>query len=149
MTLSVTKAAAVGFCVVAVLTTAFAQSAPPRNASDRVYSDAQARRGEDAYGGSCASCHGDNLVSVDAEAPSLTGARFTSQWAGKTLAERFTLIRKTMPSTNPGALDDQTSIDILAYILKFNGYPSGDQSLASDSGVLEKIVIDAAPKAGG
>ena len=148
MTLSVTKAAAVGFCLVAALTTALAQTAPPRHASDRVYSDVQATRGEDAYIGSCASCHGDNLVSVDAEAPSLTGARFASQWTGKTLAERFSLIRKTMPSTNPGALDDQTSIDVLAYILKFNGYPAGDQSLAPDAGVLEKIFVDARPKAG-
>ncbi len=140
---------AVGLCVVWAISTALAQTAQPRPASDHVFSEAQAKRGEDAYSASCGSCHGDDLVSHDAEAPSLTGARFTSQWTGKTLADRFSVIRKTMPSTNPGALDDQTSVDILAYILKFNGFPSGDQNLASDSGVLEKIVIDAVPKAGG
>ena len=57
---------------------------------DGVYTEAQAKRGEDAYSASCGSCHGDDLVSHDAEAPSLTGARFTSQWTGKTLAQMAT-----------------------------------------------------------
>jgi mono/diheme cytochrome c family protein len=110
-----------------------------------VYSDAQAKRGEDAYMGSCAQCHGDNLITVDAETPSLTGPRFKSEWTGKTLSERFELIKTTMPATNPGNLSDQANIDILAFILKFNGYPAGKEDLAADRAALAAIKVEAGP----
>lgn len=123
-----------------------AQTAAPRSTNDGVYSAAQAARGEDLYAASCGACHGADLISTDQESPSLTGARFTSSWTGKTLAERFKLIRTTMPSESPGTLDDQTSIDVLAYILKFNGYPAGEQALGFDSATLEQIVVEPVKK---
>lgn len=140
------KAVAVaGLLVVAGFSPGITQDAPPRSTLGGVFSEAQAKRGEDAYMGSCAQCHGENLITVDAETPSLTGPRFKSEWIGKTLAGRFDLIRTTMPSTNPGNLSDQANIDIVAFILKFNGYPAGKQELAVDSRVLEKIVIEPLP----
>lgn len=128
----------------AAMAATLAQNAPSRSTLNGVFSEAQAKRGEDAYLGSCAQCHGENLITVDAETPSLTGPRFKSEWMGKTLAERFELIRTTMPATNPGNLSDQANIDILAFILKFNGYPAGQQELTADRGVLEKIVVEPA-----
>jgi mono/diheme cytochrome c family protein len=123
---------------------AMGQGTQPHSTSEGVFSEAQARRGEDAYMSRCAQCHGDDLISRDAETPSLTGPRF-KQWLGRTLADEFTLIRTTMPPTSPGSLDDQTSIDILTFVLKFNGCPTGPQDLAADSAVLEQIKIEAAP----
>src|SRR5262249_42228009 len=111
-------------------------------------SEAQASRGEDAYLSRCSQCHGDDMISKDAETPSLTGPRFKAQWVGKTLADRFKLIRTTMPPTSPGSLDDKTSIDVLTFILKFNGYPAGAEELAADPTALEKISIAPSPKAG-
>ena len=137
--------AIVGLLVVGGFSSAITQSAQPRSTLDGVFSEAQAKRGEDAYQGSCAQCHGDDLISVDSETPSLTGPRFKAEWVGKTLSERFELIRTTMPSMNPGNLDDQTNIDIVAFILKFNGYPSGKQDLAADLQTLATITITPVP----
>ena len=137
--------AIVGLLVVGGFSSAMTQDAQPRSTLDGVFSEAQAKRGEDAYQGSCAQCHGNDLISVDSETPSLTGPRFKAQWVGKTLAERFELIRTTMPSTNPGNLDDQTNIDILAFILKFNDYPAGKRDLAVDLQILAKITVAPVP----
>jgi hypothetical protein len=46
-----------------------------------------------------------------------------------------------MPYGNALSLDDQTYIDIVAFILSFNGIPSGTQKLEPDLPALEKIVI--------
>lgn len=132
----------VGLFVLGGMVSALARGAQPISTVNGVFSEAQATRGEDAYYGRCAGCHGDDLISVDAETPSLTGPRFKAQWVGKTLAELFELIRTTMPSTGPGTLDDQTNIDIVAFILGFNGYQAGGQELAADSGALEAITIE-------
>ena len=101
-------------------------------------------KGKQAYQASCAACHGDNLVSVDPESPSLTGPRFKVAWVGKTIAEPFELTRKTMPPTSPGSLDNQTNVDILAFVLELNGYPTGPKDLGVDLAVLKKIVIERA-----
>jgi hypothetical protein len=47
-----------------------------------------------------------------------------------------------MPLEFPGTLDDRTTIDILAFILEFNGYPAGREDLRGEPAVLEKIVIE-------
>ena len=118
----------------------------PRSPSiwDGVFSEAQVRRGKQAYQARCAACHGDDLVSVDPESPSLTGPRFKVAWVGKTIAEPFELTRKTMPPTIPGSLDNQTNVDILVFVLEFNGYPTGPQELGVDLAVLKSIVIERA-----
>ena len=46
-----------------------------------------------------------------------------------------------MPLGNARGLDDQTYIDIVAYILQFNGIPAGAQKLEPDVRVLEQIVV--------
>ena len=48
-----------------------------------------------------------------------------------------------MPAGAPGSLDDQTYIDIVAYILQFNGMAAGNQKLMPEVEALEKIVITA------
>jgi mono/diheme cytochrome c family protein len=123
--------------------TAPAQVAPSHSAAEGVFTDAQAKRGEDVYASRCAQCHGDDLVSRDDESPSLSGLAFTSSWVGKTLGDRFKIVRTTMPPTDPGGIDEQTCIDIVAFILKFNGYPAGEQEMPAETGVLETIRIDA------
>ena len=120
------------------------QSVAPRSIWDGVFSEAQAERGKAAYQARCAMCHDQDLVG-DIEAPPLTGPRFKADWVGRTLADRFERNRTTMPDIGPAILDDQTNVDILAYILKFNGYPSGTRDLAADANLLKKIVIERRP----
>ena len=98
-----------------------------------VFTAAQAKRGDDAYQASCSGCHGSDLRATDAEAVDLTGPGFRAQWSGKTLQERFETIRDTMPLGNGNSLGDKTYMDILAFILQFNGFPPGSQELAPET----------------
>jgi len=118
-----------------------AQPAGTRSTASGVFTAAQAKNGEQAFQAKCASCHGPDLHSTDPEAPDLTEGAFRFGWQGKTIANRFEQIRSTMPYGNSRSLDDQTYVDIVAYILAFNGIPSGSQKLEPDVPALEKIVV--------
>jgi S-disulfanyl-L-cysteine oxidoreductase SoxD len=110
-----------------------------------IFTPEQARRGEIAYQGNCAGCHGSNLVAKDPEAPPLTAQAFNFGWHRKTIAERFARIRATMPNGAAGKLSDQEYLDIVVYILSFNGYPPGSQELKLDPDLLKEIVIEPGP----
>ena len=112
-----------------------------KSTSAGVFTEEQAKKGEAAYQSRCASCHGADLHSTEAEAPDLTEGAFKFGWRGKTIAERFDTIRKTMPPQRAGNLDDQTYLDIVTYILRFNNIPSGNQTLQPDLDKLKQIVI--------
>jgi len=120
-----------------------AQQAGKKSTSSGVFTAEQAKSGERAFQARCASCHGADLHSTEPEAPDLTEGAFRFGWDGKTIANRFEAIRGTMPYGNARSLDDQTYIDIVAYILAFNGIPSGNQKLEPDVPALEQIVIAA------
>jgi cytochrome c len=117
------------------------QEAPRRSIADGIFSHAQAQRGKVQYYARCAICHGQDLKG-DIESPALTGRRFDADWVGKTVGERFQRIRATMPLEFPSTLDERTTLDILAFIFEFNGYPSGEQDLPGDIAVLAKVVIE-------
>jgi predicted lipoprotein with Yx(FWY)xxD motif len=112
---------------------------------DGAFTAEQVERGADAYRQHCASCHGSDLLTVDEYAPDLRGPAFTARFVDRTLAERFERISSTMPQNAPGSLDDQAYVDILAFLLEFNGYPTGDTELVADMDVLEGIVIERRP----
>jgi len=120
----------------------YAQPTGARSTASGVFTAEQAKNGERAFQAKCATCHGSDLHSTDAEAPDLTEGAFKFGWQGKTIANRFEQIRSTMPYGNAHGLDDQTYIDIVAYILQFNGLPSGAQKLEPDVRALEQIVIE-------
>jgi cytochrome c553 len=120
-----------------------AQQTGTRSTASGVFTAEQAKNGERAFQAKCATCHGADLHSTEPEAPDLTEGAFRFGWQGKTIANRFEQIRSTMPLGNARGLDDQTYIDIVAYILAFNGIPSGNQKLEPDVPALEKIIIDA------
>jgi len=107
-----------------------------------VFTDAQARRGEAAFQSNCAACHGKTLQATNPDAPNLTGPSFSTSWQGKPVADLFTLMRTSMPLGAGGSLSDPEYLDIVAYILKFNGYPAGDRELGPDDQMLKQIVIE-------
>ena len=114
-----------------------------KSTSSGVFTQEQSKKGETAYQRVCASCHGADLHSTEPEAPDLTEGAFKFGWQGKTVAERFDTIRKTMPPQRAGSLDDQTYLDIVTYILRFNNVPSGNQALQPDLDQLKQFVISA------
>lgn len=127
------------------VTANFAQTSATRATADGVFTEAQAQNGENAYNKNCASCHGDNLVSTDREFPSLTGGPFQT-WVGKTVGQLFEVSRDTMPPKEERSLPDQAYVDIVAYILRFNKFPSGNETLQPQPELLKQIVISAPPK---
>ena len=114
--------------VIAVAEGMRAQSA--RSVADGVYTDVQARRGAAAYDGACGRCHRADLGGGDG--PALKDDRFNRTFAGHDLKNLYTRIATTMPRGAPGSMADDVYLDILAYIVRENGFPAGSQELSLD-----------------
>jgi mono/diheme cytochrome c family protein len=110
---------------------------------DGVYTEVQAGRGAASFAQNCAVCHGASLRGVG-EAPALAGAQFVSDFNGLTLGDLFERMRTTMPLNNPGVLSRDQYADILAFMLKSNGYPTGERELYRRSELLNTIRFEAA-----
>jgi mono/diheme cytochrome c family protein len=115
---------------------------PSRSVRDGVYSDSQAARGAEGFATHCAACHGASLGGVG-EAPGLIGGQFISDFDGLTVAELFDRIRATMPMTAPGSLKREQYAQILAFVLKSNGFPAGQRDLDYRSEYLSDIRFQA------
>ncbi|MBV9743787.1 MAG: cytochrome c [Acidobacteriia bacterium] len=115
---------------------------PERSAWTGVYTEQQARRGEELYAKECASCHGISLNGGES-APPLTGGEFLSSWSGLTAGDLFDRIRVSMPADRPGHLSRQQTSDILAHIFSVNQFPTGSSELDTRSEVLKQIRIEA------
>ena len=114
----------------------------PSSIWDGVYTDTQAGRGELGFSAHCASCHGANLGGTG-EAPALAGPQFLSDFDGLSAGDLFDRIRTTMPQDNPGSLTRDQLADILAFLLKENGLPSGAKELDRRSEYLKAIGFSA------
>ena len=60
------------------------------------------------------------------------GAAFVGGWGTRTTRDLFGLIQTTMPTDRPGALPDDTYVNIVAFILQSNGRTPGTQPLTAD-----------------
>ena len=129
----------VGPAALALISIASAQSAGT-SVWDGVFTDEQVKRGAASYQRECSNCHGAALEGGDMTPP-LVGGGFTSNWNDLTVGDLFERIRLTMPLDSPGKLSRQQNVDVIAYILKSNAWPSGATELALDVGVLRQIRI--------
>src|ERR1051326_3042301 len=116
-----------------------------RSIWDGVYTEEQAKRGEEIYKKECASCHADALVGGGGAAP-LTGGSFLSNLNGLTLGDLYDRIRKTMPQGSPGKLNKQQDADVLAYLLSFNKFPAGKAELQKQVELLREIRFEASKR---
>ena len=111
-------------------------AAAERPLTSGVYSAKQSERGEGVYVTSCQSCHAKSEY---------TGDKFKVAWVSRTAFDVFNQIRTEMPEDNPGSLERQQYIDVVAYIFSLNAYPAGANDLPSDDDGLKKIKIDNPP----
>lgn len=116
-------------------------AAVTRSVWDGVYTREQANRGKTVYGEECLKCHGENLSGGEA-GQALAGEEFLRKWNGKTAGDLFGLIRKTMPSDDPGSLSSREYSDLVAYILSGNEFPAGQKELDRDVAALNEIRIE-------
>jgi hypothetical protein len=49
-----------------------------------------------------------------------------------------------MPADNPGVLDDQAIVDVIAFILESSSYPDGTADLPADRSALQSIRVEPA-----
>jgi mono/diheme cytochrome c family protein len=102
---------------------------------ERVYSAAQAARGEQTYMSTCVSCH-----------PPATykGAVFLN-WQGRSMGDLLDFLQEKMPKNDPGSLSAKEYAQVMAFLLKLNGMPAGRVDLPTDVGALNKITINILP----
>jgi alcohol dehydrogenase (cytochrome c) len=105
-----------------------------------LFTDAQAVRGQALYDKKCAACHGNQLDNGTAAA--LVGGKFMSKWTGKSVDDLYYITKTQMPYGAGGTMKDQEYIDVVAFMLKANGYKSGAQELKADA-TLKQLKIEA------
>lgn len=88
----------------------------------------QATAGKTAYDSNCSQCHGRNLEGN--EAPGLAGPDVMQNW--DTAGGLYDFISVAMPPSAPGQLGEETYVNIIAYIMQFNGASPDDTALTSD-----------------
>ena len=115
---------------------------PSAQAVGSYYTDAQADAGQTVFASQCAICHGDKLEGK--VGPALAGEQFlsVSQYQELTAGFLYKTISRQMPKNAPGSLSKTQYLDVLAYILKVNGYPAGPRQLTDDDHELKRIKIE-------
>jgi cytochrome c len=116
-----------------------------------IYSEAQARRGEEAYKVECAYCHQPDLSggffdNGTGRAPALAGPKafdssFLNRWRDQSVGEFIATIAATMPQPKPASLPVQTYIDIATFVMSKNGIPAGPADLPADVEAMQQIAI--------
>jgi hypothetical protein len=122
----------------------FGQS--PRSIWSGVYTEAQARRGEELYAKWCSQCHGADLTGMPApppfdRAPELVGPVFNAHYDDLPICDLVERIRISMPQDRPGVLNRQQSVDVVAYLLFQGGFPLGRTELTTRFVDLQVIRI--------
>jgi mono/diheme cytochrome c family protein len=117
-----------------------AQEAATRtSALDGAYTVEQAERGQETFQRRCNECH---------ETGEFTARSFLLAWNGQAVYYLFKDITTLMPEDNPGSLRSRDVVDVLAYMMKLNGLPAGEEELPDDQEALRGIVW-AIPSGGG
>jgi hypothetical protein len=77
-------------------------------------------------------------------AESHTGRTFLNTWSGRLLSELFGFLRERMPKNDPGSLSADEYTQVLAYLLRMNRMPAGQEELPADSVAMTSIRFDTA-----
>ena len=107
---------------------------------DGVFTEAQAKRGEDAYAKACAKCHAEDLLG-STNAPALVGQPFFARFERSSTDDVVDVIRRTMPQEAPDTLGMQAYADIVSFMLKTNSAPAGKAELPTDRAKLREILV--------
>src|SRR5262245_1277030 len=107
------------------------------------YTTAQAESGRTTYESRCAGCHLEDLRG--SSGPPLVGSTFLNAWADRPVGELVGRIQTSMPPGAEGSLTNHESLDVAAYILQRNGFPSGSTGLDTNSAELIGTSAGVAP----
>jgi S-disulfanyl-L-cysteine oxidoreductase SoxD len=111
----------------------------PRSVWSGVYTEAQAKRGEELYFERCVRCHGATFMGGTDGAGPLLGPTFNGNWNGVPLDQMLDRVRATMPQDKPATLSRQQTADALAFIFSINKMPAGTAELPRQAEMLNLI----------
>jgi mono/diheme cytochrome c family protein len=116
-----------------------------------VYTQEEARRGEQVFNSNCSYCHREDLSggffdNGDGRAPALAGSRafdssFSERWKNLTVGDMVAAIAGTMPQPKPASLSLEAYVDVVSYLLLKNEVPAGQTELPLDVESLGHILI--------
>jgi len=66
---------------------------------------------------------------------------FKFKWRRRTAGDLFGHISTSMPEDAPGSLEPQQYADVVAYILRMNGFATGAGELPADEAALDAISL--------
>lgn len=106
------------------------------------YAPDQADKGAERYAKDCQECHGDDLRGGLNGGPPLRGLAFEEKYAdGLPASVLFSFMSTQMPPNSPGRYPASTYADLMAYILKRNGFQPG-APLPSDIDALGNLIVE-------
>jgi hypothetical protein len=136
-------------------------------AQTSVFTSAQAEAGRKSYENTCGRCHTYSLHGRKGEAgelppvsslsdadqkfignpnyvPPLAGEAFLNRWGEKTVAQLIDRFQITVsdPSFKFKDIDDDTTVNITAYVLQVNGAKAGAQPLTRTTRVVVNSIIE-------
>jgi mono/diheme cytochrome c family protein len=129
-------------CAIALASAIALHAQTPATVKDKVYTKEQAARGERLFTQSCAKCH---LFTgpVTKDGPPLGGDVFLTKWDGKSVYELALGIKLTMPPDGSIVLDDTQTSDVVAFVLKSNGFAEGEKPLKTDTTARGLTIVKA------
>jgi mono/diheme cytochrome c family protein len=110
-----------------------------RGVWDGIFTTAQADAGKQAAA-RCQGCHGPELNGTE-RAPALKGTAFLADWEDGSVNRLFVKVRDTMPPGNTDSLTPETKLNIVAHLLRENGFPAGSSELTLGAEALDGLQI--------
>jgi mono/diheme cytochrome c family protein len=110
---------------------------------DGVFTQQQADRGKREYDKYCKECHLSDLQGAALEPPLVT-SWFIDAWREDYLWSLYDFIHTRMPKSKkyrPGTLKPQETLDIVAYVLAFNEFPTGSAPL-TEADLTRVLLVD-------
>jgi S-disulfanyl-L-cysteine oxidoreductase SoxD len=106
---------------------------------DGVYTDAQAERATATFGSTCSRCH--SLTEDGTGNRPLTGTKFWEGYTQKTVGDLLKYVSTNMPNgAAAGSLSASTYNDLVALILKSNGFPAGKTEVTPETVANVQII---------
>ena len=139
VTALVTTSAASAAVSVGLMVSARAQAPAAKTVWTGVYTDAQAERARPTFDGICTQCH--TLAPGGAtRGGAVSGEKFMAAFQQKTVGDLLSYVSKNMPNGNGGSLPASTYNDLVALILRANGFPTGTTEVSPDAVANVQII---------
>jgi len=103
---------------------------PARAATVASFTESQVERGLAVYRDVCVECHYRS---------DFRGTQFQFEWRRRSVGDFYQTIVESMPEDDPGGLDLQGYIDVVAFLLSLNGFSAGNDELVADEELLRSF----------